>query len=1149
MHMLKSPAAGLAMLAFACVALATSTQPVRAAEATLLVEPETFIALDSWQRVRDHIQSGNQPGTAFAGVNITQPGSYHVWTRTQNFINNQSGKRRLLIKIDGERAARESGAHTADGWAWEHVGEMKLDAGLRMIEIVDTARNYGRLEAILLTTTAIDPNTRPRNSFNSVRTPVVQPGRVFTAHAPQPSAPDANSRTLAELKNKTATIVFRATQTAGGENRVWREVRCKNAKGQPLTIDAGAEPLFLLSSEKNTASFNAFYPVWKTDAQVDWRLGGHVMRRAADLRDPYVAGAIARFDPVSARQLANGKVEVTYQSDSGAPGTPATIRAIWSLPADGFAARVEVSHEVGKDAWYSFAFSCGQSVPREEVAAVMLPPVYQFRRIPEGPEMITSSITPHPYALIEAKARAESPAITRGIVAAPDFLDTAWPGRTNARFGFTLLAPNGEAQPWSFSPILGADGSQLKRGDTLRAAWHVVMAPQSWEQVMRDADTRLYGVTDYREPVTTSITDQALNIIDLIADDKAGGWDARLKGPENIESPSTVTHAAPLIYLSSALLTKDEDFYWKRALPTIEYLLSRPSAHFATKPKNNSYVTTNSSRIGFRNLFYGSVVWQGVDDLTRRLNPWLDSYIRDAENRPFKPANSGTETDWSGWLALYRQKPDAALLKRIQANADGWITRAFETNPNLASPIGIQPFYNVSYYPCWWDLLDLHELTGEQRYVDAARRGAAHTIAGLWVAPQPAGGNTTLYPNNKYVCNHTIWWKGDASYRLGWPDGLKPHARATVTFDLPEKQVPAWVVSPVGLGLEQPTTYFNACTNGMSNIMLSVWAANLLRLYGETGDEYYRTFARNTIIGRGANYPGYYLSGFTDIMQNADYPRTGPDITSFYWHHAPVHLAMLVDYLVTDADVRTKGAIRFPYSKQQGYVWFTSRIYGGRPGRVFDDAECRLWLDREKFRVDNPKLDYFGARGKTKFHLVILNQARGAETAAVTIDRNAIGIPIGKKPFLRIIGNPNAKTKPRLTANKQGQYTVTLPARGIAVITFDANEEAAPAIPALQTKPVTTKLEKPWGEMRAFRIRSPFGRDSLYVALAAQPPAGSIATIEIETDGAAPVTQTLDAFPYEFSLPGIAMDKSVRFRLELTAPGQPTTTTRWFVMD
>ncbi|WP_145928640.1 hypothetical protein OH491_02930 [Termitidicoccus mucosus] len=1144
----------LAACLLACAAFVSAPLCASDSDATLLVEPETFVALGSWQKTGIHIQSSNMPGTAFAGVNITRPGVYQIWTRTQDFPASQPGTRRCLIKLDGRPAARESGQHGKDGWYWEHVGEARLEAGVRLLEIEDSARFYARLDAVLLTAGGLDPNSVGRDALNKYRVDVVQPRRVAPGGEMKPAAPDREAPPLAALDAPGATLVFRAARAEDGSARVWREVAHKTAGGPAVTVEAGVEPLIVIGSAENTASFEGYFPGWKGNAVAEWRLGGRVLSRPADPRDPFVAGEQARLEPVAARRIKTvggaDAVEVEYREilPAGAASgrAPKTARALWHAPTEGFATRVEVEHETEADGWYSFAFASGAAVPRDEVAAVQLPPLFQFRRVPDAAEMITSSLTSHPFALVERRAKGDAAGVTFGVVAAPEFLSREWPTKHNARCGFALVAPSGDAQGWIFAPILGGDNSHAKRGEKVRATWWAVAAPQSWAEVMRAADTKIFGLADYREPVAASLTEQALNIIDLMADDEASGWDARLKGPANIESPNTVTHAAPLAYFTAARLTRDEAFFDRRALPALEYLLSRPSAHFALSAEGNLYVTKRTARIDFKNIFFGSAVWQGADDLTGGLNPWLLDYMRTAEGRPLKPANNSAETDWSGWLALLRQKPDAALLKRVQANVDGWIKRAFEDNPALGKTAGIQPFYNVTFYPYWWDLLDLWQLTGEPRYLDAARSGAWQTVAGQWVTPTPGKGTLTLYPENKYTSLHHVWWRGDKTWRMGWPEGIKPHVRARVSFAIPEKTVPDWVVSPSGLGVEQPITYFSA-SDKMSNIQLAVWAPSLLRLYGGTGDDYWRVFARNAIIGRGANYPGYYLSDYIDVMQRPDYPRAGPDLTSFYWHHVPVHLAMLLDYLVTDADVRTKGAVRFPYARQQGYVWFTSRVYGGRAGRVFDDEDCRLWLDRTKFRVDTPLVDYFGARGKNQFHLVLLNQSRGEVTAGIELDTAVLGIAPGARPDLRTACDPEKKTK--LVLKKDGRRLVTLPPGGLAVLTFDAAEETVtPVIPKLETRPVSADLGKTWGEMRAFRIRSPFGNDAVYVVLDGRPGSGATARLEIEGGDDAPAGggPRADAFPYEFSIPRVDMTRDIRLRLHLAESGQPETATPWF---
>lgn len=154
-------AAGIAFSALSVSAQAA----LPTVENTLLIEPESFKALGPWQRTGNIIQSSNMPAVAFAGFNVKQPGEYHVWTLSQDFPASQPGTRRFLVKIDEQPMARESGAHGQDGWYWENVGSVHLEAGLHLLEIEDTARFYGRLDAILLSASDFDPNTENRREL------------------------------------------------------------------------------------------------------------------------------------------------------------------------------------------------------------------------------------------------------------------------------------------------------------------------------------------------------------------------------------------------------------------------------------------------------------------------------------------------------------------------------------------------------------------------------------------------------------------------------------------------------------------------------------------------------------------------------------------------------------------------------------------------------------------------------------------------------------------------------------------------------------------------------------------------------------------------------------------------------------------------
>jgi hypothetical protein len=310
-------------------------------------------------------------------------------------------------------------------------------------------------------------------------------------------------------------------------------------------------------------------------------------------------------------------------------------------------------------------------------------------------------------------------------------------------------------------------------------------------------------------------------------------------------------HAAPLALLSAATVTRSEAFWEKRALPAIEFLLSR---------KRSDILQSGISRDGqpVRNQlhvpteFYGTTSWEGVSRLTRGLNPWVSEYAL-PEGRVAYAQLYNTSWPWTDRLAGYRINPEAVPLREVTANADVWLAK--EVYARQTKPVDFSFFYNIHFYPYWWDLIDLYEATRDKRYLDAAEEGAFHTLAGLWSHPRIPAGEVTVHPGGSQVTYHPVWHKNDQLFRLGWP---------RQTNDTPEHTVPAWQVSPVGLGLEQPSTY--TCFRGaMNNIMQSTWAPHLLRVFRHTNRELYRTFARDSIIGRFANYPGYYLTCFTTL--------------------------------------------------------------------------------------------------------------------------------------------------------------------------------------------------------------------------------------------------------------------------------------------
>ena len=171
--------------------------------------------------------------------------------------------------------------------------------------------------------------------------------------------------------------------------------------------------------------------------------------------------------------------------------------------------------------------------------------------------------------------------------------------------------------------------------------------------------------------------------------------------------------------------------------------------------------------------------------------------------------------------------------------------------------------------------------------------------------------------------------------------------RDTTTL-VPEQRIPAWRTSLVGLPPEQGRTY------GLGPIMLTHHAAWLLRLAHHANDPLLRDAAENAVLGRYANFPGYYFKSFeTNVYQRVDYPlHPYQDLkyNAIFYNHVWPHIALLVDYLVSDAFDRSGGRVDFPSAYAPGYAYLTSKVYGHRLGRINEEKDVALWLPRRAAR-------------------------------------------------------------------------------------------------------------------------------------------------------------------------------------------------------
>ncbi|MBO9661132.1 MAG: hypothetical protein J7527_20075, partial [Chitinophagaceae bacterium] len=409
----------------------------------------------------------------------------------------------------------------------------------------------------------------------------------------------------------------------------------------------------------------------------------------------------------------------------------------------------------------------------------------------------------------------------------------------------------------------------------------------------------------------------------------------------------------------------------------------------------------------------------GLQQLLGDKNPWINSIAMPGDSIRKTIGYAVDVQPWPQLLAAYRLTKNKKWLELAKAGADNFITR--QVNNNSITPIGKGPFYNATFYANWWEFLDLYENTHDAKYLEAAEKSAFHTIAGIRSFPVIKDSFLTIHPGGEFQNDARLWWKGRGLYRLGFP---------RVPNDAPEKQVKQSLVSPVGLGFEQPETYF-VPDKQVRPVFMSSWAPNLLRLYQHTKRDIFRTYARNAVIGRFGNYPGYYAMGFSDIPQSPEFPYKGPDVSSIYYHHIPPHLSFTLDFLVTEAVERSNGKVSFPYSKQDAFVWFDNRIYGAGSGNVYDNKHVKLWMRKDLVRINTPEVNYVTGISDNRFWILLSGENEKALQTTININRDVLML----SSAIAFVYTGN-KSKPSSIKLNDDQLNVQMPVKGFVAISI-----------------------------------------------------------------------------------------------------------------
>jgi hypothetical protein len=234
-------------------------------------------------------------------------------------------------------------------------------------------------------------------------------------------------------------------------------------------------------------------------------------------------------------------------------------------------------------------------------------------------------------------------------------------------------------------------------------------------------------------------------------------------------------------------------------------------------------------------------------------------------------------------------------------------------------------------------LLDLYEITNDQKYKEAAVAAARIYTTSIYTHPVP-------------------------SQKIKIVNGIERKD---------------WQISQSGLSFEHGGILGSANRHGP--ILLCSHAGMFVRFFQLTSDSLFLNMARAGAIGRDAFVDT--TTGVASYYWNAFNRGAGP-----YPHHAWWQIGWITDYLMAEAALRSGNNVLFP----RGFV--TPKVgphqtYGFAPGKIYGEP-ATLIIKNDLVQITSPQIECITALStdKKRLYLILLNDVKEEITTVVRIN-------------------------------------------------------------------------------------------------------------------------------------------------------------------
>lgn len=533
--------------------------------------------------------------------------------------------------------------------------------------------------------------------------------------------------------------------------------------------------------------------------------------------------------------------------------------------------------------------------------------------------------------------------------------------------GYSMMNPQSNIFPTLYYPILGQPKSLLSEGQEITFEYRYIITKKDWLAALKKVAYEVYDFGKQRDIVENkqSLINRVFLMYKYLTNKESSKF--RIVDCDGIQIGAQDYLGGVVGSDKDAMKNSDYGAMWMLASLTQDTLLTKGVLPYARNFKLKQEYTAIDSK--FRGAIKGQYyLWKSrswAEEWGQHIEPIAVTYyaLMDIGNiLLFEPNDNKLRENFqlAAEYLLKKQLPDGSWdVGYEKANEEKIYTDLKDLRPTF---YGMQIAYDI---------------LKDEKYLKAAIKGADWYIKNAVNTGQFIGvcGDTRFSPD--FATSQSVQallelykQTKDEKYKMAAIKTAQMYTTYIYTYPNGQTEIqnhrtqslPGWAFSQSGLCFEHAGTMGSSNTRGP--ILLASHAGMFVRMFDITGDSIFIDMARTAVNGKDA---------FVE-------KKTG--VASYYWdsfdrgaagfpHHAWWQIGWIMDYLMSEAEIRSKGDISFP----RGFI--TPKVgphqtLGFANGKIYG-KDARLVLSPNLIKTDNPLCDYLTIISDSDLYIVAMN--------------------------------------------------------------------------------------------------------------------------------------------------------------------------------